>query len=162
MSSTKRKTLLTVKTDTDTFVLHDFLAALSEFGHIDPYLDFPRERNVFNAPKKVTVAVVTPREKSYVYDAVFSKESGFNPKQRRDDRRHDKMIGLSVCREVSHLPFQEDAKPVPSKMSSNIGHYLDRRCDPLNRSHTRIHFVGTEFFRRNGVDFKNLMEDQKH
>uniref|UniRef100_A0A5K3EYR4 LAGLIDADG_2 domain-containing protein n=1 Tax=Mesocestoides corti TaxID=53468 RepID=A0A5K3EYR4_MESCO len=148
MSSTKRKTLLTVKTDTDTFVLHDFLAALSEFGHIDPYLDFPRERNVFNAPKK-------PREKSYVYDAVFSKESGFNPKQRRDDRRHDKMIGLSVCRE-------EDAKPVPSKMSSNIGHYLDRRCDPLNRSHTRIHFVGTEFFRRNGVDFKNLMEDQKH
>uniref|UniRef100_A0A5K3EWD7 LAGLIDADG_2 domain-containing protein n=1 Tax=Mesocestoides corti TaxID=53468 RepID=A0A5K3EWD7_MESCO len=96
MSSTKRKTLLTVKTDTDTFVLHDFLAALSEFGHIDPYLDFPRERNVFNAPKK-------PREKSYVYDAVFSKESGFNPKQRRDDRRHDKMIGLSVCREVSQF-----------------------------------------------------------
>lgn len=49
----KEKLFLEVKTDTDTFRLHGFLPALSEFGHIEPNRDLPRERTIFNAPKRV-------------------------------------------------------------------------------------------------------------
>ena len=52
MPGPKPKAFIKVDTGTDTFVLNDYLPALSEFGHVEP-LDLPRERTVFNAPKKV-------------------------------------------------------------------------------------------------------------
>ncbi|KAL5106723.1 hypothetical protein TcWFU_003553 [Taenia crassiceps] len=143
------KTLLKVKTGTDYFVLNDYLPALSEFGHVEPYPDLPRERTVFNAPKKSHKTV-------HVYDAIDpEKIAAFNPKLRRDDRRHDGRVGLNIAEE-------ENAKPVPSRVSSIIGHYLKRQCDPQDRSHVHIQLVENQFFRRNGVDFKNLMADQDH
>ncbi|KAL5966703.1 hypothetical protein TSMEX_005570 [Taenia solium] len=143
------KTLLKVKTGTDDFVLNDYLPALSELGHVEPHPELPRGRTVFNAPKKF-------HETVHVYDAIDPKKIAiFNPKLRRDDRRHDRLVGLNTAEE-------EDAKPVPSRVSSDIGHYLKRQCDPQDRSHVRIRLVETQFFRCNGVDFKNLMADQDH
>ena len=52
MPGSNRKALIKVDTGTDLYVLHDYLPSLSEFSHVEP-LDLPRERTVFNAPKKV-------------------------------------------------------------------------------------------------------------
>ncbi|VDK30651.1 unnamed protein product [Dibothriocephalus latus] len=140
------RNVLHVKTEKEEFVLEGRPVMLSAFSHVAQQRDLPREYTYYNAPKK-------PTEKSFVYDAVFSKETGFNEKQRRDDRRHDKMVGL-------HIHDEEASKPIPSQSSSIFGHYLDRRCDPLDRSRVRIQLVESEFFRRNGVEFTTMMEDQ--
>ncbi|KAH9278165.1 Uncharacterized protein ECG_09068 [Echinococcus granulosus] len=151
-----RKALLSVNTGTDNFLLNDYLPALSEFGHVEPHPGLPRERTVFNAPKKVTLQLLLSHETVHVYDAIDPKKMAiFNPRLRRDDRRHDKRVDLNISEE-------EDAKPVPSRVSSDIGHYLKRQCDPQDRSHVHIQLVENQFFRRNGVDFKNLMVDQDH
>ncbi|VDK36184.1 unnamed protein product [Taenia asiatica] len=154
------KTLLKVKTGTDDFVLNDYLPALSELGHVELHPELPRGRTVFNAPKKVTLCTfiicIYFHETVHVYDAIDPRKiATFNPKLRRDDRRHDRQVGLNIAEE-------EDAKPVPSRVSSDIGHYLKRQCDPQDRSHVHIQLVENQFFRRNGVDFKNLMADQDH
>ncbi|KAM3175215.1 hypothetical protein ACTXT7_008959 [Hymenolepis weldensis] len=93
MSGINTKVKLTVKTDTDTFELCNYLSALSSLSHIESHGHIPRERTVFNAPKK-------QHEKLNTYDAINQKNiSVFNPKLHRDDRRHDKHIGLDICTE---------------------------------------------------------------
>lgn len=58
-------------------------------------------------------------EKAHVYDALNPKHmETFNPKLRRDDRRHYGSIGLNICAEVS----QRLVIIIPMHlMSSHIG-----------------------------------------
>lgn len=59
MSDIDMKVKLIVKTDTDTFELCNYLSALSSLSHIESHGNIPRERTVFNAPKKVKVQMIT-------------------------------------------------------------------------------------------------------
>ncbi|BFZ12849.1 hypothetical protein BsWGS_15888 [Bradybaena similaris] len=132
-------------TDTDVFILRGRPCELSAYSFIPPNRkNVPKERNYFNSTKKEHY----PGSR---YDRQFTNMTEYNQQIHRDDRAHTKSLGLAV--------YDEEAeKKVPSLSSSVYGHWLNLHADHPDRKHVHIGHVGSEFYRRNGVQLTSQLK----
>lgn len=132
---------VSVKTDTDEFVLYGRPCELSAFSYIAPNRHLPKERTYFNVEKKERYSYSN-------FDRQFLKDFGYDQRLHRDDREHFKARGL-------HVNDEEKSKDVPSLPSSLYGKRLTNIYDPPGRQYVRIGYIETDFYRRNGTNLNN-------
>ncbi|XP_077166888.1 cilia- and flagella-associated protein 90 [Paroedura picta] len=112
------------------------LSAQSAFSYIPPRRTDPPELRYFHQESKPgTVSL---------FDCVFKRPAGYDPKLHRCDREHAKSRGL-------HVNDEEKARPLPVLASSLYGRRIDKPVEELIRDHVRINRVQAEFYRKNGI-----------
>ncbi|XP_023393187.1 uncharacterized protein C5orf49 homolog, partial [Pteropus vampyrus] len=79
-----------------------------------------------------------------LYDCVFKRNPGYNPRLHRDDREHAKSLGL-------HINEEEQERPVGVLTSSVYGRRIHQPVEPLNRDHGRANHVQADFYRKNDI-----------
>uniref|UniRef100_A0A8D0CCU1 Cilia and flagella associated protein 90 n=1 Tax=Salvator merianae TaxID=96440 RepID=A0A8D0CCU1_SALMN len=112
------------------------LSAQSAFSYVPPRRQDPPEHSYFHQDSKPGIVSL--------YDCIFKRPMGYDPKLHRCDREHAKSRGL-------HVNDEEKVRPVPVLSSSEYGRRIDKPVEQLSRDHVRVKHVETEFYRKNGI-----------
>ncbi|XP_020668426.2 cilia- and flagella-associated protein 90 [Pogona vitticeps] len=112
------------------------LSAQSAFSYIPPRRNDPIELSYFHQESKPGIVSM--------YDCIFKRPVGYDPKLHRCDREHAKSKGL-------HINNEEKARPVAVLSSSEYGRRIENPVDEHSRDHVRINRIQAEFYRKNGI-----------
>ncbi|KAH0618044.1 hypothetical protein JD844_016998 [Phrynosoma platyrhinos] len=134
------------------------LSAQSAFSYIPPQRKDPPELSYFHQESKESFATwylqVLPHPSHChpyfkpgivsLYDCIFKRPAGYDPKLHRCDREHAKSRGL-------HINDEEKARPTAVLSSSEYGRRIDKPVEDISRDHVRINHIQAEFYRKNEI-----------
>ncbi|XP_042321097.1 uncharacterized protein C5orf49 homolog [Sceloporus undulatus] len=112
------------------------LSAQSAFSYVPPQRKDPPELSYFHQESKPGIVSL--------YDCIFKRPAGYDPKLHRCDREHAKSRGL-------HINDEEKARPTAVLSSSEYGRRIDKPVEDINRDHVRINHIKAEFYRKNEI-----------